>query len=139
LLHGAKLSNFNLGTCLKIREYYSNNQLYDNSSHIDGTFEKALVKYSLLTPKDIFSNRYAAYFGADYPEVIVKNNQSENDLKVLIFKDSFGLPFSAFFSTMVDETRLIDTRYYTGDLEQYIRDYDPDLVLYLFKSINTQA
>ena len=110
-----------------------------NSSHIDGTFEKAIVKYSLLTPKDIFTNRYAAYFGADYPEVIVKNNKSENELKVLIFKDSFGLPFSAFFSTMVDETRLIDTRYFTGDLEAYIREYDPDLVLYLFKSINTQA
>lgn len=109
-----------------------------NTSHIDGTFEEAIVKYSLLTPKDIFTNRYAAYFGADYPEVIVKNNKADNDLKVLIFKDSFGLPFSAFFSTMVDETRMIDTRYFTDDLEKYIRDYDPDLVLYMFKSINTQ-
>lgn len=111
----------------------------NNSSQAEGTFEEAIVKYNLLRPKDIFTNRYAAYFGADFPEVIVKNHKADNDLKVLIFKDSFGLPFSAFFSTMVGETRLLDTRYYSGDLEAYIREYDPDLVLYLFKSINTQA
>ena len=111
----------------------------NNSSHIDGTFEEAIVKYDLVNAKDIFTNRYAAYFGADYPEVIVKNNKADNDLKVLIFKDSFGIPFSAFFSTMVSETRLMDTRYYTGDLESYIREYNPDVVIYLFKSINTQA
>ena len=111
----------------------------NDSSQIEGTFEEAIVKYGLLRPKDIFTNRYAAYFGADFPEVIVKNHKADNNLKVLIFKDSFGLPFSAFFSTMVGETRLLDTRYYEGDLEAYIRDYDPDIVLYLFKSINTQV
>ena len=111
----------------------------NNSSTIEGTFEESIVKYNLLRPKDIFTNRYAAYFGADFPEVIVKNHKADNDMKVLIFKDSFGLPFSAFFSTMVGETRLLDTRYYDGDVEEYIRAYNPDLVLYVFKSINTQA
>lgn len=111
----------------------------NTSRTIEGTFEEAIVKYDLLRPKDIFTNRYAAYFGADFPEVIVKNQDADNDMKVLIFKDSFGLPFSAFFSTMVGETRLLDTRYYDGDVEEYIRAYNPDLVLYVFKSINTQA
>lgn len=111
----------------------------NSSTTEEGTFEDALVKYNLLSPTDIFTNRYAAYFGADFPEVIVKNHSANNDMKVLIFKDSFGLPFSAFFSTMVGETRLLDTRYYDGDVEEYIRAYNPDLVLYVYKSINTQA
>ena len=59
-------------------------------------------------------------------------------MKVLIFKDSFGLPFSAFLSTMVQETRMLDTRYYNGDIEEYVKEYQPDLVLYVYKSINTQ-
>ena len=109
------------------------------STHEEGTFEEAVVKYNLLNTDDIFTNRYAAYFGADFPEVIVKNNLADNDMKVLIFKDSFGLPFSAFLSTMVGETRLLDTRYYDGDVEEYIKAYNPDLVLYVYKSINTQA
>lgn len=111
----------------------------NNSSTEEGTFEEALVKYNLLNPTDIFTNRYAAYFGADFPEVIVQNHLADNDLKVLIFKDSFGLPFSAFLSTMVSETRLLDTRYYDGDVAEYIKAYNPDLVLYVYKSINTQA
>lgn len=109
------------------------------SSVAEGTFEDAMVKYYLLRPKDIFTNRYAAYFGADFPEVIINNHGAAHKMKVLIFKDSFGLPFSAFFSTMVGETRLLDTRYYQGNIEEYIRHYDPDLVLYVYKSINTQA
>lgn len=111
----------------------------NGSTVTEGTFEEALVKYNLLNPSDIFTNRYAAYFGADFPEVIVRNRSADNDMKVLIFKDSFGLPFSAFLSTMVGETRLVDTRYYDGDIEEYVKEYQPDLVLYVYKSINTQS
>ena len=111
----------------------------NGSSTHEGTFEEAIVKYHLLkNPDDLFTNRYAAYFGADFPEVIVENHLADNDKKILILKDSFGLPFSAFLSTMVSETRLIDKRYFSGSLEEYIKAYNPDLVLYVYKSINTQ-
>ena len=108
------------------------------SSNIEGDFKKAIVKYNLLNEESIFTNRYASYFGADYPEVIIKNEVAPNDMKVLIFKDSFGIPYSAFFSTLVSETRMLDTRYFTDDVKEYIKEYDPDLVLYVFKSLNTQ-
>lgn len=111
----------------------------NSSSVAEGSFKEAIVKENLLNPTDIFTNRYAAYFGADFPEVIIQNHSSENDMKVLIFKDSFGLPFSAFLSTMVGETRMLDTRYYNGDIEEYVKEYQPDLVLYVYKSINTQS
>lgn len=111
----------------------------NNSTVTEGTFEEAIVKRHLLDEKDIFTNRYAAYFGADYPEVIVENHLANSDKKVLILKDSFAIPFSAFLSTMVGETRLLDTRYYEGDVEEYIKAYQPDLVLYVYKSINTQT
>ena len=111
----------------------------NSSTTTEGTFEEAIVKYHLLNTEDIFTNRYAAYWGADFPEVIVENHLADKDFKVLILKDSFGLPFSAFLSTMVSETRLLDTRYYDGDVAQYVKEYNPDLVLYVYKSINTQA
>lgn len=110
----------------------------DSSSIAEGTFEDAIVKYNLLNAKSVYTNRYAAYFGADFPEVIINNHKSDNGLKVLILKDSFALPFSAFFSTNVSETRMLDYRYYTNmTLEEYINDYKPDLVMYVYKSINT--
>ena len=105
----------------------------------EGSFEEAIVEYNVLkNPDELFTNRYAAYFGADFPEVIVENHLADNDKKILILKDSFGLPFSAFLSTMVSETRLIDKRYFSGSIEEYIKEYKPDLVLYVYKSINTQ-
>lgn len=111
----------------------------NGSTTSEGTFEEAIVKHNLLKkPEDLFTNRYAAYFGADFPEVEVENHLAPNDMKVLILKDSFGLPFSAFLSTMVKGVRLLDTRYYSGDVNEYIKDYKPDLVLYVYKSINTQ-
>ena len=110
----------------------------NSTSVAEGNFKEAIVKDNLLNPTDIFTNRYAAYFGADFPEVIIENHSAEDDMKVLIFKDSFGLPFSAFLSTMVGETRMLDTRYYEGNIEDYVKEYQPDLVLYVYKSINTQ-
>lgn len=104
-----------------------------------GTFEETIIHKNLIEEEDIFTNRYAAYFGADYPEVILNNHKAEKELKVLIFKDSFALPFSAFLSTMVSETRLIDTRYFKEDILEYIKDYKPDLVLYVHKSMNMQS
>ena len=111
----------------------------NSTSITEGSFKEAIVKENLLRPTDIFTNRYAAYFGADFPEVVIENHSAKNDMKVLIFKDSFGLPFSAFLSTMVRETRMLGTRYYNGDIKEYVKAYQPDLVLYVYKSINTQS
>ncbi len=110
----------------------------NGSTVAEGTFEEAIIKKNLLNAKSVFTNRYASYFGGDFPEVDIKNKNAENDFKVLIVKDSFALPFSAFFSTMVSETRMLDTRYYEGEVTDYINSYNPDLVLYVYKSINTQ-
>ena len=108
------------------------------TSETIGTFEEAVVRKSFLTTSDLYTNRYAAYFGGDFPEVIIKNALAETDMKVLIVKDSFALPFTAFFSTMVSETRMLDTRYSTKTVAEYVAEYEPDLVLYVYKSINTQ-
>lgn len=110
----------------------------NGSTVAEGTFEEAIIKKNLLNDKSVFTNRYASYFGGDFPEVVIKNKKAEKDFKVLIVKDSFAIPFSAFFSTMVSETRMLDTRYYEGEVTDYIESYNPDLVLYVYKSINTQ-
>lgn len=110
----------------------------DSSTTYAGTFEETILKHSLLDEEEsVYTNRYASYFGGDYPEVIIKNKLQKEGKKVLIVKDSFALPFSAFLSTMFEETRMIDTRYFKEDLLNYIDDYQPDVVLYVYKSMKT--
>ena len=92
----------------------------------------------MIDTKDVFTNRYASYFGADYPEVIIENHLAKNDYKILIVKDSFALPFTAFLSTMTSEIRMLDFRYYDEmSVEEYVAANDIDAVLYVYKSINT--
>lgn len=104
-----------------------------------GSFTDTIVNKSLINMEDtVYTNRYAAYFGADYREVIIKNEAVDNDKKIIVVKDSFGLPFTAFLSTMVSEVRMIDLRYFSPDnLESYIDEFDPDAVLFVYKALNT--
>lgn len=111
----------------------------DSTRITEGSFKEAILDQSLLDEEEgVYTNRYASYFGADYPEVIIKN-KNQIGYKVLIIKDSFALPFSAFMSTMFEETRMLDLRYYDADhLESYIEEYESDIVLFVYKSIKTQ-
>ncbi len=104
----------------------------------EGDFRDAVIRDEILEDKDVFTNRYVTYFGADYPEVIIENKGNLNGKKILIVKDSFGIPFSAFMSTMASETRMLDTRYYKDkSVTDYALEYKPDIVLYVYRSIRT--
>lgn len=112
----------------------------DSVTSYEGDFEETIIKTNLLDENEsVYTNRYAAYFGGDYPEVRIENRNKAAGHKVLIIKDSFALPFSAFLSTMFAETRLLDLRYYDADkLESYIEEYNPDVVLFVYKSLKME-
>ncbi|MBU3810483.1 MAG: hypothetical protein H9893_02330 [Candidatus Niameybacter stercoravium] len=112
----------------------------DSVTTYEGDFEETMIKSNLLDENEsVYTNRYAAYFGGDYPEVRIENRNKADGHKVLIIKDSFALPFSAFLSTMFAETRMLDLRYYEADrLESYIEDYNPDVVLFVYKSLKME-
>lgn len=112
----------------------------DSVTTYEGDFEETIIKANLLDENEsVYTNRYAAYFGGDYPEVRIENRNKAAGHKVLIIKDSFALPFSAFLSTMFAETRLLDLRYYDADkLESYIEEYNPDVVLFVYKSLKME-
>ena len=55
-----------------------------------------------------------------------------NDLHVVIVKDSFALPFTAFFSTTVRKTTMIDLREFDGSVTEYLQSLHPDLVIMLY-------
>ena len=104
----------------------------------EGSFIEAILDMDLLnlnaTPD---TNRYACYFGGDDQEVVIKNQTAPADGdvdKVLLIKDSYGLPYGAFLSTMVPQLNMIDLRYFDiANLKDYIQAEDFDLVLVMYK------
>lgn len=100
-------------------------------AHYSGSFEDTVIKSEYLDTPDYFhENPYCAYIGGDYPLVYHKNDLAENDLKVLMIKDSFSLPMQSFLSTAIRELEVLDPRYYNETtVAEYVMKSNPDIVL----------
>ena len=91
-----------------------------------GTYNEAVLD------KTRQSIDYGSYIGSDICEVRIENTKAATDKKILIIKDSFALPISAFLSTCFTETRLLDLRYFHDGVLSYLDAYKPDIVLVLY-------
>lgn len=95
-----------------------------------GSFEQTVIRSEYLDQPDYFGeNPYYSYIGGDYPLVHHQNDLAPNDLKVLLIKDSFSIPFQAFLSTAVRKLDVIDPRYMEKSVSDYIKETQPDIVL----------
>ena len=103
-------------------------------AYYEGTFkESVFVKEEYVTNKNFFNETpYVAYIGGDYPIVHHRNPNASSDLKILILKDSFALPFQSFLSCAFKEIDVVDPRYFTEcTLAEYVAISKPDLVITL--------
>lgn len=98
-----------------------------------GDFREAVLDNSFLaegTPPE--TNRYAAYHGDNAELQFVNHNQQNG--KILMIKDSFGLPVYSFLSTGVHELRALDVRLYDDSVAAYAVKHRPDVVIILYNA-----
>lgn len=120
-------------------KYETNLKLYRGFDKIlvnEGSFSDILIDKELSKPDaPITTNRYASYFGRDDDFTTVINENASNDYKILIIKDSFALPVSAFLSTVCKEVTMVDFRASRDQsVKEFIKNNDYDLVLMLYSS-----
>lgn len=104
---------------------------YGGEKIYEGSFQDAVLTNSYIadgTPLD--TNRYAVYHG-DNAELQFVNHNVKNG-KILMIKDSFGLPIYSFLSTGVHEVRALDVRLFKDSVAQYAEKYHPDVVIVLY-------
>lgn len=104
---------------------------YGGEKIFEGTFGEAVLTNSYLaegTPLE--TNRYAAYHGDNAELVFVNHNVRKG--KILVIKDSFGLPIYSFLSTGVHEVRALDVRLYQDSVAEYAEKYQPDVVIIIY-------
>ena len=80
--------------------------------------------------------KYDIYWGVDYDKVTLTNENVQGK-RILIIKDSFGRPLSAFLSLAVHQMAMIDLRHYKASIKDYILEYKPDLVMVVYNSAQT--
>ncbi len=96
----------------------------------EGDFDTAIVRRHILTDSDYTTNRHAAYFEWDYGNLRIENHNSQNDLKILLIKDSFSLPYAAFLSNCISELHMIDMREGGAiNIAEYCETWGIDVVL----------
>ena len=115
-----------------IPKFETNLKVTKNGIEKEGKFKDTIIEKELIENDDIQTNRYACYFGGDYSEVRIENENILSDKKVLVIQDSYGLPLSAFLSLRVKELRTIDLRHFEGKEIDYIKEYNPDIVLMMY-------
>ena len=95
-----------------------------------GSYTEANLRLQYLQKPNYSANAYCVYIGSDYPIVQHTNYLVENDLRVLILKDSFTLPVQAMLSTAVRQLDVIDPRWYRDTtIADYINQTQPDVVI----------
>ncbi|MGM9933495.1 hypothetical protein [uncultured Clostridium sp.] len=108
----------------------------DYEINTEGRFEEALLsQYSINNYKNEYAlsaNKYDTYLFGNQGEVHITNNNNKNGIKVLFIKDSFVLPFAAFFSNVCSDTYLIDPRYYDKNILDFVNSKDIDLIIISF-------
>ena len=101
----------------------------------EGDFRKAIVKDKILINNDVTTNKHATYFEWDYGNLIIKNKAIDNDIKILMIKDSYSLPVAAFLSTCINELHMVDLRESpTVNLKNYINENDFDAVILMYNT-----
>ena len=99
----------------------------------EGDFVEAFVDLTILDDPD-YNNKYNACLNGGYVENIIVNHQKPDGLKTLIVSDSFARPMVQYLSLCFGETRYLDPQEgrYNDSYIQYMRDFQPDVVVIMY-------
>jgi len=101
--------------------------------NLNGSFSDVMFDQKKLLNVDIISqNYYGAFLFSGGPLLQIKNIVTKNTNKILIIKDSFANVVIPFLSLVVGEIDVIDLRSFTGSLETFIKEEEPDIVIIMY-------
>lgn len=97
-----------------------------------GDFYDTLIYHRLLEKKNYYDwDAYWAYGYGNRALIQIDNLEIEGGKKILMLKDSFANVVYPFLALGVNEISVIDLRYFSGSLKTYIKEYEPDTVVFL--------
>lgn len=106
-------------------------------SERDGSFEDAIMDRTKDVEHYSFDDSaYYTYWGGDYGRAEAVNNRIDDDSSIVVIKDSYGIPVTAFLTNMFHKVNVIDIRYYESDrkIRDIIEEEDPDMVMFIYGS-----
>ena len=109
----------------------------------EGTFIETVLFMDNMEKDYYHKSPYSTYSGGDFRLQIMRNNLDTDGKKILLIRDSFACVVAPFLSLQTSELHICDMRdyqWYVGDklnMEEYIREINPDYVLVLYNGISS--
>lgn len=100
---------------------------------VQGSFKDVAIRWEKFENDkncNYSTESYKAYGLTEGEEFYINENVAEG--KILVIKDSFGASVNSFLSLCAHEVRGIDLRHCSGTLEDYLAEYQPDAVVYVY-------
>lgn len=96
-----------------------------------GTFEELIISYTALEERDMTS-RYTYDMTLESAWGDYTNLLADNDLKILVIGDSFTRAVYPYLSISYRENRFVHYQNLGALSEEYVAEYDPDVVILLY-------
>lgn len=100
-----------------------------------GSFENTVIYNEYLPTADGVSAwaAYSSFCGGDTGLQIITNNNSANDKKILLLRNSYGGAVSPYLSLICKELHIIDLRHYSGiSVLEYAKQMQADDVVFIY-------
>ena len=102
--------------------------LNDEPTEASGTFREAAIKWDYINVEGWSIEAYKAY-GLTEDFEHFHNDNVDNGVTLLIYKDSFGSPLGCFLSLVAEDVYLVDMRKQDEYAPYFVEEYDPDYVI----------
>lgn len=98
-----------------------------------GTVEETLFWKELLDVGSLYEgNKYEMYGLTDQGLITVRNHLVKDGKKILMIKESYANCMTPFLAPAVEQLDIIDLRAFTGSLQAYIEETNPDTIVMVY-------
>ena len=101
----------------------------------EGSFAEAALDMRRVTGKPDYYNSspYDVHTGENYPLVQFSCETAPCTKKILLLKDSYGLPLEGYLATAFQQVQTLDLRHLTDTTAvEVIEDFQPDMVIVMY-------
>lgn len=116
--------------------YIKYDENYKVKSEKEGSFEEVFVNRWVISDKNEYTDKYITMMDYGAPYEVIVNDKIDAGVSLVIIRDSFAMPFSAYLASNVKHIYMFDTRYENirRTLRKKIEEVSPDAVLLLCNS-----
>ncbi|MBQ8494239.1 MAG: hypothetical protein IJ465_00585 [Clostridia bacterium] len=110
---------------------------YEPFGNVTMTYRKdtngAENPYKVITDVTNWSARYKynTFIAGDQPLVTITNHDIKDNSSIVLVKESFGNAFAPLLASQYHKVYVLDYRYYTGGLQDFVKSHNVSTVLFL--------